>query len=259
MNKIEVKSKNEIINDLGNKVDIKVLNDTLNITVTDDVEDSILLVNDIYENIIINISDNKNVSFLEISNSNVLSNRNYKYVIGAYSRAVINKFYYMNEYSENITANLDGLASDLLFNLSTLSTENQKYHIAINHNNKRTVSNIYNHGVTYKEGTLDFTIDGIVKKGMSDSVLNQDNKIMTMGNGKSVIKPNLFIDENMVEARHGASIGRFNDDEIFYLEARGIPESVGYQLLLKGFLLGNINVNDDIKKELSEIVEKFGR
>jgi Fe-S cluster assembly scaffold protein SufB len=43
----------------------------------------------------------------------------------------------------------------------------------------------------------------------------------------------------MVNAKHGASIGRFNEEEIFYLESRGIPSDIGYKILSKGFLLSN--------------------
>lgn len=204
------------------------------------------------------VGDNCNVSFLELVDTNVIDNKKYNYVLGEYSKLIINKFYYMDDYSETVVCDLNGVQSDILFNLSTMCKEHQKYHIIINHNNKKTISNIYNHGVTFDAGTLDFTIDGKVENGMTDSLLNQDNKIMTMGTGKSVIKPNLFVEENMVEARHGASIGRFNEDEIFYLEARGIPASVGYQLLLKGFLLGILKIDEDTKKELTDIIEKFG-
>ena len=89
---------------------------------------------------------------------------------------------------------------------------------------------------------------------MNDSILNQDNKIMIMGNGKSSIEPNLFIEDDVIEARHGASIGKFSEDELFYLETRGISREIGYELLIKGFLLNHLIIEDDVLEELEGIV-----
>ena len=259
MNKIEVISKSKIINEIDDRVTLSSTDDLLTIKVSGEIKEMILLINNIYENVTVVANDNAIVTLFEIKDNKSFSSFNYKYVLGNESKMIINKFYYMGEYNEIIDVNLDGMGSDILFNLSAMTLDNQKYTITLNHNNKKTISNVYNHGVTFGDGTLELIVNGVVKSGMSDSVLNQDNKIMTMGNGKNIIKPNLYVDENMVEARHGASIGRFNDEEIFYLETRGVPAEVGYHLLLNGFLLGNLQLEDDMKKELSNIIEKFGR
>ena len=259
MNKIEVISKSKIINEIDDRVTLSSTDDLLTIKISGEIKETILLINNIYENVTVVANDNAIVNLFEIKDNKSFSSFNYKYVLGNESKMSINKFYYMGEYNEIIDVNLDGMGSDILFNLSAMTLDNQKYTITLNHNNKKTISNVYNHGVTFGDGTLELIVNGVVKSGMSDSVLNQDNKIMTMGNGKNIIKPNLYVDENMVEARHGASIGRFNDEEIFYLETRGVPAEVGYHLLLNGFLLGNLQLEDDMKKELSNIIEKFGR
>ncbi|MDD2203095.1 MAG: SufD family Fe-S cluster assembly protein [Bacilli bacterium] len=258
MNKIEVLAKNKIQNDVaGTTVTIK--GDTLNINVTNKCSESIMIINNIYQKVLIMVDDNVSVSLLEIKDDKISRDSKYKYIISNNSKVIINKFYYMNEYNEDVSINLDGFAAEVLFNLSVMSSSTQKYNININHNNKNTISNIYNHGVTFDSGSIELLVNGFVKRGMCDSVLNQDNKIMTMGNGTSIIKPNLFIDEYMVEARHGASIGRFSEDEIFYLQTRGIPPKEGYYLLMKGFLLETFTLDEDVKHKLEKIIEKIGR
>jgi hypothetical protein len=259
MNRIEVKEENVILNEVDNIASTSINNDTLIINFKGNSNNSIMLINNTYKNVIVNVLNNCKVNILEIKDDNAYDNFNYTYVLGNSSKAIINKFYSTNKYSEDIVVNLDGYEANILLNLSVISFEHHIYNINVNHNNKKTVSNINNHGVTLNDGIIDFIINGTIKKGMSDSITNQDNKIMALGTGKSMIKPNLFIDENMVEARHGATIGRFNEAEIFYLESRGIPKPVGYQMLMKGFLLNILNINDDVKESISNIINKVWR
>jgi hypothetical protein len=258
MNKIEVISKKEILNKIDG-IMVMTDDDRLTLNINQNITDPIVLINEFYNDILVKIEDDVVVSLLEIKDKHKRSDFNYKYILGNNSKATINKFYYMDEYNEDINVDLEGNEANVLINLSVMSFDHQQYKINIKHNNKKTISNINNHGVTLGNGTIDLIVNGIVKKGMSDSVLNQDNRIMIMGSGRSIIRPNLYIDENMVEAKHGASIGRFNDEEIFYLETRGIPEIEGYHLLMKGFLLGTLKLDNDVQSELSDIIEKYGR
>src|SRR4029077_5238515 len=48
--------------------------------------------------------------------------------------------------------------------------------------------------------------------------------------------PGLEIMADNVKCSHGATSGQLNEDELFYLLARGIPKSVALQLLVAGFL-----------------------
>ena len=153
---------------------------------------------------------------------------------------IINKFYEEKEISENITINLNGLNSRVDYNFSTITYDNQKYVININHNNKNTISNVINHGVVMNDSKLLFEVNSSVKKGNKGSKLNQESKIIVMSSNNSIIKPNLFIDEYDVDAFHSATIGKFRNDEIFYLKTKGLSEKDAISLLIKGFLEGHI-------------------
>lgn len=48
--------------------------------------------------------------------------------------------------------------------------------------------------------------------------------------------PNLELETgDVVSAGHASATGRFDDEQLFYLQARGIPESVARQLVVRGF------------------------
>lgn len=259
MNKIEIVNERDIINEFEDRIRISVDKDILLIDIIDNINEIVMFNNCFYDKVIIRIKDNINATFLEIKNKTTNINNEYIYKLGNKSKLIINKFYYIDEYNEIITINLDGNEADVSFNSSIMCYQKHQYNININHNAKKTISNIINHGVTFGNASLDIVVNGNVLKGMNDSVLNQDNKIMIMGDGKSTIKPNLYIDEDEIEARHGASIGQFDEADIFYLETRGIPREEAYYLLLNGFLLGNLKIDESIKEELSYIIKKHGR
>lgn len=153
---------------------------------------------------------------------------------------IINKFYNEEEVSEELTFNLNGVNSRIDYNFSTLSYCNQKYILNINHNNKYTSSNVINRGVVKNDSSLVFEVNSKVEKGNKKSILNQESKIIIMSKNNSIIKPNLFIDEFDVDARHAASIGKFNKDDIFYLMSKGISKEQSINLLINGFLNGRV-------------------
>ena len=123
--------------------------------------------------------------------------------------------------------------------LYTLTNVNQSFTLNINHNNKNTISNVINHGVVLNDSKLEFIVNAKVEKGNIGSKLDQESRIITMGKNNSIIKPNLFIDEYDVEARHAATIGKFNQDYIFYLMTKGLTEKEANNLLIEGFLGDN--------------------
>lgn len=49
-------------------------------------------------------------------------------------------------------------------------------------------------------------------------------------------EPNLEIENgNIVGAGHASSVGRFDDEELFYLQSRGVPEAEARKLVVRGF------------------------
>lgn len=166
--------------------------------------------------------------------------KEYKFDLEENASLIINKLYNEKEVDENITINLNGFNSRVDYNFSTLTYDNQKYIININHNNKSTISNVINHGVVMNDSKLSFEVNSTVKKGNKGSKLKQESKIIVMSSNNSIIKPNLFIDEYDVDAFHSATIGKFRDDEIFYLKTKGLKEKDAVSLLIKGFLEGHI-------------------
>lgn len=67
------------------------------------------------------------------------------------------------------------------------------------------------------------------------------NLVLTEG-ARADSVPNLEIETGQIAgAGHAATVGRFDDDQLFYLMARGIPEDVARRLVVRGFFGEVIN------------------
>ncbi len=214
--------------------------------------------NNFEQDIIILIDDNTKLNLFEYKTGlNVKGN--ITYVLQTNAKLIINKFCDINNVEENIKILLNGTNSSVEYFFSTICNSNKVYNMYINHNNKKTNSNIMVRGVSLKKAILNFNINSDVAESGSESRVNQDSRVIVLDDSTSVISPKLFIYDNSIEARHSAVIGKFNSADLFYLKSRGVSEENAFRLLIKGFLLGVITVphvkNYEILKNISSYWE----
>ena len=169
----------------------------------------------------------------------------------------INKFYNNKNVSENIDIDLCSIGSKIDYRFSNICTGVENYIININHNNKNTISNINNKSIAMDGSKLDFVINSIVKKEYNGSILDQNTRIVTIGDSDSKISPNMFIDCDDIEARHGSVVGTFKDELVFYLMSRGIEYNDCIKLLVKGFLFSNIDVDNKMREKILNVIDMY--
>ncbi len=243
---------NYSINDIFlavNNLEIECLNDTsLCIYYLND--------SDVKINVIVNCLENVNVSIFENYSNGILKIRN-TYNLAKSSNLYLQKFYDVKNINQFDIINMNGEQSNINYILKTVSTEHEKYNLLINHNASNTFSNIINNAVNIIDGNVIFDVTGVVPKGKFGCVLNQNNRIVTFNQNKCQINPNLLIDENDVSANHSAYVGKFDYEELFYLQSRGIKYDDALKLLIKGFLFSNLVLDDAISDILELIIKKY--
>ncbi len=156
--------------------------------------------------------------------------------------------------SSRVVVNLVTEGVTLYYYYNNINYDDNEFNIKINHIQSNTHSEIYNHGVNVFNNKLTYYVDGSVPKNSSKCICNQDNQIINMDNGKSTILPILLIDNYDVDSNHSAYIGKFRDEEIFYLMSRGISRSLANRLLLQGFLINSDSIElEKINEFVNEI------
>lgn len=115
---------------------------------------------------------------------------------------------------------------------------------------------------TYK-GVLDGNSRGVfngkvfVREGARGTDAQQQNKNLLLSKDARVdTKPQLEIFNDDVKCSHGATVGQLEDEELFYLLTRGLPQTLARNLLTYGFaeeIINKIGV-EAIKANLDGIV-----
>jgi Fe-S cluster assembly protein SufD len=84
-----------------------------------------------------------------------------------------------------------------------------------------------------------------------------DDNVLVLGEGtKNQADPTLEIKNNDVKASHGSTTGRINEDEVFYLMARGLSKKEAENLIVEGFFEKLLNqIEDEVVRE--EIFQKI--
>lgn len=108
--------------------------------------------------------------------------------------------------------------------------------LVANHLVGKTTSNTYARGVA--ADTSRAVYRGMIKiqRGAHGSAADQNGHAMLLGNDAHVDAiPGLEIDADDVIAGHGATVGQIDPERLFYLMARGLPESEARKIIITGF------------------------
>ncbi len=161
----------------------------------------------------------------------------------------------------SINAELNGRKANFSADLGYLLDSGDKLDINLNadHKGRKTTSGINARGVLNGtaskvfKGTIDF------KNGAVGAVGSENEEVLLMSDtavNKTV--PLILCAEEDVEGSHGASIGRLDEGQVFYMQSRGISEDKIYELAAQAKLTQVLARIDDAAA-LRTIRAKLGR
>ena len=130
-------------------------------------------------------------------------------------------------------------------------------HSVIDHRKPHCTSHQLYKGILDGKSRAVFNGKVFVRHDAQKTDAMQTNKNLLLSNEARVdTKPQLEILADDVKCAHGAAVGQIEEDELFYLEARGIHPDLARNLLTYGFaeeVIGKIKI-DSIRKQLDEAV-----
>jgi Fe-S cluster assembly protein SufD len=102
--------------------------------------------------------------------------------------------------------------------------------------------------------------DGLIRAGATGTDTYEANRNLVLTDGaRADSVPNLEIETGeIVGAGHASATGRFDDEQLFYLRARGIPEDQARRLVVRGFfgeIIAKIAV-PAVRERLTEAIER---
>jgi Fe-S cluster assembly protein SufD len=128
--------------------------------------------------------------------------------------------------------------------------------VNVNHKGKKSLSKILVKTILKDRAKASF--QGVVRmeRGAKKSKSSQLNRNLLLSNEvESFARPFLDVFEEDVKATHGATFSKFEEEELFYLQTRGISKKEAGLLLINGFCQ---EIVDLVKvKELKKILKKI--
>ncbi|PCI36782.1 MAG: Fe-S cluster assembly protein SufD [Thiotrichales bacterium] len=129
--------------------------------------------------------------------------------------------------------------------------------ILVKHLADNTKSTVFYRGIADDKAHAVFNTKAIVAEKIHKIIARQSNKNILLSNLAEIdTKPELEIySDDILECSHGATIGKLDEDSLFYLQARGIEIVEARKLLMKAFI--EIALSKITDKELFQYMEKL--
>ena len=141
--------------------------------------------------------------------------------------------------------------------------QHQEHRLLVDHNVPHCKSNVVYKGALQGEDAHAVWIGDVLIEAKAEGTDTYElNRNLVLTDGARVDSvPNLEIETGeIVGAGHASATGRFDDEQLFYLMARGIPEQDARRLVVRGFfaeLVQQIGVPDIEERLIAKIEEEL--
>jgi Fe-S cluster assembly protein SufD len=141
--------------------------------------------------------------------------------------------------------------------------QHQEHRLLVDHNTPHCKSNVAYKGALQGDGAHAVWIGDVLIEATAEGTDTYEmNRNLVLTDGARVDSvPNLEIETGeIVGAGHASATGRFDDEQLFYLMARGIPADEARRLVVRGFfaeLVQQIRVADIQERLLARIDEEL--
>ncbi len=138
----------------------------------------------------------------------------------------------------HLEAKLKAPGAEFRFNsVGVLKKKEQVHHyIRVYHEAAQCSSNMHFKNIVNDQSRS--SVDGTVIVEKDAQLTNSDqliNNLVLSDDAHADSKPNLIINADDVKCTHGNTVGQIDEEQLFYLKARGLSESIAKTLLTKSF------------------------
>jgi Fe-S cluster assembly protein SufD len=145
----------------------------------------------------------------------------------------------------NVSYRGPGGSADLFGLYFADAGQHLEHRLFADHNAPRTRSNVVYKGALQGDGAHTVWVGNVLIRKVAEGIETyEQNRNLVLTDGcRADSVPNLEIETGEIEgAGHASTTGRFDDEQLFYLQSRGVPEDEARRLVVHGFF------NDIIRK-----------
>ena len=156
-----------------------------------------------------------------------------------------------------LNVKLIGEGASALLKSAAMTSTKKNFDFNCVHQAPHTSGMIVNYAVVREHGDYHMVAVGKIEKGAYGSESHQTSRVLTLSDHQvSSVTPQLLIDENDVQASHANTIGQPDENQLYYLQTRGLTRTQAMGLIMIGYLLP-IADGLDIERIHDELTEKI--
>lgn len=214
------------------------------------LDNNVVLIDIRVDNVVLNIKGDVVINEVKVINR---ENLNLTINLEENSSLIYNRFIKNKNMNNNIIIK-QKTKSKVIFNYSIIATDigQLEFKSILDGNHNETEVNI--RAITEEKGKLKLACTSETKEKTQENNLIEDIRILLLNNEESIIIPDLLVSSNEVEVNHAATMSGIKNDELFYLESKGLSEQVARDLIKNGFVIGNLMLQGNFKEEIKELI-----
>ncbi|NLN18231.1 MAG: Fe-S cluster assembly protein SufD [Firmicutes bacterium] len=163
--------------------------------------------------------------------------------------------------NEKTLSHLQGAGSQSSCLALFLGSDRQRYNLAVDmlHEGEHTASDILTRGVLDRDARTVYVGRATIgSSARHASAFQQQNTLLLSKNARVDTTPELLIGVDEVQAGHASTVGQIDQDQLFYLMSRGLPEQIATRMIIHGFLapiVQRVPIQDE-QTRLMELIDR---
>lgn len=132
------------------------------------------------------------------------------------------------------------------------------------HLERESVSDLLIKSVLFDEARLNYSgLIKIEKNAQKSNAYQKNQNLLLSPHSWADSRPKLEILANDVRCTHGATIGKIDPNQLYYLMSRGLNEKDATKLLIEGFFnevlwrIGEPKIQDKLAKEINQTISEL--
>ncbi len=130
------------------------------------------------------------------------------------------------------------------------------------HLKPESVSDLFIKSVLFDEAKFNYKgLIKIEKDAQKSNAYQKNQNLLLSKNAWADSRPYLEILANDVRCTHGATVGKIDKDQLYYLQTRGLTQNMATHLIVEGFYLElleripDVKIREELSKKLSKKIQ----
>jgi Fe-S cluster assembly protein SufD len=138
----------------------------------------------------------------------------------------------------SVETHLDGDSSETKIVGAFYGHDDQHFDVAARvwHNNENTTADLVTRGVIDDQARSVYEgVQNVGRDAWNTSSYQRENTLMLSDESEADASPKLIINNHDTEASHSATVGQVDEEDMFYMASRSVPERTARNMLVEGF------------------------